>query len=759
MSSHPGSDRSLTGVPPTQRARLFHEYARVVAILTSTALIVSGAVSMVFSYRENLASMSRLQEEQALRAATSIELFLGEIERQIDWTMPPGRTVSPLALNERLDDYLRLLRQYPAIAEVRYLDAAGKEQLLISRWQINRIGSQEDASQNPAYREALDGNTFFGTVYFREGSEPYMTVSMREQDPDGGVTVAEVNLKLIWELVSRIEIGAAGRAYVVDSRGNLIADPEIWPVLRQTNLAALPQVATALTASSTPGSGPPGATLASDARGREVFTSHHVVAPTAWLVFVEQPVSEVLAPINALLLRTGLLLVAGLAMSIGASLLLAHRMVTPITLLTTSVRQIGMGALGHRVEVRTGNELELLAHEFNAMAARLEESHSSLQRQVAERTAHLEQALAALKENEERLQVERATLLSIMTSMTDGLVVLEPGGRIRYCNAQAAQLFHLESEDLVGQSIDELIDRLAIRIDGQPANGDLLRAALARVETRPCFEITLDSPLEHVQRQLEIQLFPIAESESQPTNVGIVLRDITSVKLLSYLQERERIAMDLHDGVIQSLYAVALSLTTRERMLSAESDETRAAFRQAQDQIRDVIQEARKYSLDLRMNQHTAEKGTTYDVVEGIERLASHLSVNGVAPTLDLADDVNEVIDGNAGQHVLYIARETVSNILRHANADEAFVSLTRSEGHVVLIIRDNGQGFDVAHVGRRSGHGLRNMSERTAALGGQLEVSSKPGKGTKIKLVIPVASGVTGPSEASTANARAATN
>ncbi len=157
---------------------------------------------------------------------------------------------------------------------------------------------------------------------------------------------------------------------MVDSRGQLIAHPDISLVLQKTDLAGLSQVQGALRAPASPSETDPEVTIAQDLQRRQVLTAHATVAPVGWLVFVEQPLVEAFAPLYASLYRTGGLLVLGLVLSLGASLILARRMVTPIRALQAGASRIGAGELGQRIDVRTGDELEALAVEFNLMAAR-----------------------------------------------------------------------------------------------------------------------------------------------------------------------------------------------------------------------------------------------------------------------------------------------------------------------------------------------------------------------------------------------------
>ena len=141
---------------------------------------------------------------------------------------------------------MRLLRQVPAVTELAQVDAEGKERLRVSRLAMDVIGSGTDLSREPKFTEAVAKKVYYGPVYFRRESEPYMTLAVAGARRDAGVTIAEVNLKLIWDVISQIKVGANGRAYVVDAQGRLIAHPDISLVLRNIDMSQLPQVRAAL---------------------------------------------------------------------------------------------------------------------------------------------------------------------------------------------------------------------------------------------------------------------------------------------------------------------------------------------------------------------------------------------------------------------------------------------------------------------------------------------------------------------------------
>ncbi len=387
------------------RLNLFWKYVVLFVTLVSGALMTSGFVEIYFSYQENKAALVRIQREKAEAAASKIEQFVKEIERQIGWTAQPVWGSRAGDVDQRRFDYLRLLRQVPAITEISLLDPSGKEQLRVSRLAMDVVGSQQDFSQEPKFLEAKAGKTYFGPVYFRKESEPYMTLAMAGSVQDAGVTVAEVNLKFIWDVVSLIRVGKAGHAYVVDSRGQLIAHPDISLVLQKKDLSSLPQVQSARTAPPIPGQGQEEAAIARDLQGRQVLTASAPIAPLGWMVFVELPRGEAFAPLYSAILRTLILLFIGLGMSILASLFLARKMVTPIQALQTGAARIEAGALDHRLDVRTGDELEALADQFNRMTAHLQESYVNLEQKVQDRTRDLTEALEQQTATSEVLKV------------------------------------------------------------------------------------------------------------------------------------------------------------------------------------------------------------------------------------------------------------------------------------------------------------------------------------------------------------------
>ena len=229
-----------------------------------------------------------------------------------------------------------------------------------------------------------------------------MILAVRESPPGRGVVAAEIDLQFVESVIKQARVGSAGYAYAVDSDGQLVAHPSIDLVLGRADFSHLPQVRAALS-----GSARTAASATATGRnwhGKKVLSAFQRVDPPGWRVFVEEPLSVAYAPLESSLVRTALLLIAVLALAVATSVLLARRMVRPITSMQVAAAKIGQGALDHRVDVTRTDELGMLGEEFNRMAARLQESYAGLEDKVAERTRDLATAMAELDEKSGQLE-------------------------------------------------------------------------------------------------------------------------------------------------------------------------------------------------------------------------------------------------------------------------------------------------------------------------------------------------------------------
>ena len=353
--------------------------------LVAAVLVINGTISMWFAYQDATEAAVRIEQEKADAAAERVQQFIAELEQQIGWTTRADWARVPM--EQRRYDFIRLLRQAPAITEAIFADSQGRERLRLSRLEPDVVDSGTDLSADPRFLGARGARVWYGPVTFRRGSEPYMALAMAHAGRNPGATITDVNLKLIWEVITAIRVGGTGYAFVTDTAGRLIAHPDMSLVLRETDLSALPQVAAAISGSG----GRVHAARASD--GRSVLSAHAAIPRLGWIVFVEQPTVEALAPVFAAAYQTAALLGLGVALALLAGLVLARRLTGPIRALQAGAERLGEGDLSQRIAVGSRDEIGVLALRFNEMASRIQDAQEMLERRVEERTRELRESL------------------------------------------------------------------------------------------------------------------------------------------------------------------------------------------------------------------------------------------------------------------------------------------------------------------------------------------------------------------------------
>jgi class 3 adenylate cyclase/HAMP domain-containing protein len=369
------------------REGLFAKYVVSLVGLVVFVLAVNGAMETWISYRGTRAALVEAMGEKAEATARRIEQSIAELERQINWVTRASAT----KLQERRADYAQLLNQLPAVGQLSFLSGSGRELLRMSRTQVV-VDGDTDFSRDVRFIETNAKGVTFAPVYF-VGSRPFMSIAVSHSGVNAGVTLAEIDLRFLNDFLGEAQIGKVGYAYVVDTRGQVLAGskgPEVGD-----ELARLPQVASLLKPDGAP------LTAGTGFDGERVLTAASAVPKLGWQVLFEQPTAQALAPIRDQLIRSALLIGLGLVVAILAGTVLARRMLIPITALRAGARRLGAGDFSHRIEVRTRDELEELSDQFNSMAGQLQETYEGLESKVEARTWDLARSINELKVLEE----------------------------------------------------------------------------------------------------------------------------------------------------------------------------------------------------------------------------------------------------------------------------------------------------------------------------------------------------------------------
>lgn len=367
------------------RRTLYWKYAAYFTGLVSALLVLSGVVGGYFAYRESMSALEAVQRANAQFTAVAIGNFMQGALNAVQASVGKFNTTGEVDAEDLRIELIMLLRHHPEISELRWIAPGGEERLSLSRFALNVENSGRDWSDDPRFRGARSAARYVGQVYFRKGTEPFVSVAAA-RGSGSSVLEAEVNLKFVWDVVSQVPVTATDVVYVVDRNGQLISHTDMSLVLGKADPSILPHVRRTLDQM-----GPPMTVIgkATDIRGLPVISTAAPIPDLGWTVFAEQSVETALRPVYASMARSTVVVLIGIAVAFVASLLLARRMVRPIREIEARARELGAGQFVRPIAVHTGDELEALATQFNRMAARLQETHAMQEARIAERTQEL----------------------------------------------------------------------------------------------------------------------------------------------------------------------------------------------------------------------------------------------------------------------------------------------------------------------------------------------------------------------------------
>ena len=477
-----------------RRGRLLHHYFLISVLLIAGALIASGLLEIYFRYQESMEQLAFQQREAANVAALKIQTFIHDIETAMKAATKHQSTDSQKSSADYEFELKKLFYLAPPITEASVIALDGIAMTHISRSHAVSLDADRNFSRSAAFQKAVQGQSYFGPVYFVRESEPYITIALPIERYTGrvvGVLQAEVNLKYVWEVISAIRQGRAGYAYAVTRAGELIAHPDMSLVLQDRKVTQLDQVKAAFDPAL--GVAQAKAVVADSLSGAKVFSSYAVIPNLNWAVIVEQPVSEAYEPLYGSMLRTSSLVLVGLVVALLASLFVARRVLGPLELLRKGTERIGGGDLDFRLNIKSGDEIEILADEFNKMTEHLSAAYTGLERKVAERT----QALTIANEKlEEASKLKSQFLANVNHELRTPVSAIIGYGRLvlRETEGQISQLQRENLQDLLHNAerllsqIDSLLDfakieagKIEVRVEPVSVE-ELIRGAISTVE-------------------------------------------------------------------------------------------------------------------------------------------------------------------------------------------------------------------------------------------------------------------------------------
>lgn len=392
----------------------------------AVALLTNTLAGYFYTARLIKKDAAELQMEVASWVATQIEDFIKRrIERLSDLSV--SMSIYELGSKEQRLLSLLLLKNATSFTETSILDENGMEVVKVSERKVYLPTDFTDQSTSEKFKQAIKGESYISPVYTSDKAEPYVTVAVPirlSAKQIIGVLSVETNLRSLWEIVGDVAFGKAGYAYLVDSRGRLIAHRDPSEVLKGRSLSSLSPVMrfrqAPLSSDISPGAEVQGL------YGRSVLATYAPVPRVGWAVIVEEPVAAALADLKKMQLYAGALLVVGLLLGTTIIVWVSDKITRPIRELHRGADVIGRGNLDYRVEIEAKDEIGELAQKFNNMAAELKTSYTTLEQKVEQRTRELTALYSLAKTVSQSLNVDE--ILSDFTNKITELIDIQKVG-------------------------------------------------------------------------------------------------------------------------------------------------------------------------------------------------------------------------------------------------------------------------------------------------------------------------------------------
>jgi PAS domain S-box-containing protein len=348
----------------------------------------------------------------------------------------------------------------------------------------------------------------------------------------------------------------------------------------------------------------------------------------------------------------------------------------------------------------------------------------------------LEMQNEELRRTQVELETARDRYVNLYDCAPTGYLTLDLKGVVLEANLQACTLLGMNRKDLLGQPV--------IRLMAAKDQAAVLRhfREVVSTGTRQAYEVDL-ARQDGVPVSVRFESVAVQGHLGQHTQVLTALMDITGrilteTAMWRYQDAREQLSHNLHDGILQSLYAIGLNLDAAKMEPSQVSDETSAILAQNIDELNSVMREVRIFIEELGSPSHPKAALPELTLSDSLHVMAETLAqLHGRQVRVSVAHAVETGLSHAEGLEIVRLAKEALSNSFRHAKSSLVSVLLNRVKGTLRLTVRDNGVGF-YSKEKTGQGHGLINMAARAKLLGGTLSVLSRPAKGTWVVFDLP---------------------
>ena len=730
------------------------------ALLPIALVLVVMAVITLYSYEQ---VMRNVVQEWETELAETLAARLSEGMNQYGWVLQTVaneddiRSMEPARLGpalQRAGDRLAVFDAgvvaYDSYGLAVWSTTTGVDRLG-TEFPLPTVVDRLRSGRRPAFSDVFEDSV---------SGKDVVLVAVRITRTDGtfaGVLAGMSEVKYpvpgaIYAQVAELQVGESGFAYLVDGNGRVIYHP--YSAFMGARLTATEPVIRAL-------NGDAGAILTEDLSGERVISGFAPISDTGWGLIIEERWDSVIGPVRGYSSLLIVLLVAAGVLSVTLVGLSTGRILRPIRDLTLGARRIAGGDFDHAITAKTGDEIQVLAEQFNSMAGALKESYTNLEQKVEERTRgerRRADQLRAINEVGRRISSilsldellpfvvhslhetfdyyyviillpgPQSDELAVRASNTEpGMIPFESAPRFKATEGITGWVFQ-EGEPLLVNDVTK--EPRYVLYEGRPDTGSELAVP---IRVGPDVLGVLD--IESVEPNAfdEIDMFTVQTLADQVAVAMENARLYQETRDMAVLEERNRMAREIHDTLAQGFTGIVLQLEAAEQALNEDASLAQEHLNRARSLARENLNEARRSVWALRP---LALEQLPFETVLRQET-ESFTRDSGIKAAVNISGE-SRTQPHDVQSTLLRICQEALTNIRKHAEATEVAVHLAFEANTVRLSIRDNGRGFDT-ETPVESGFGLISMRERVRLLGGTLMVQSEIGRGTLIEATLPL--------------------